>query len=55
MFVKLSEETLSKTKNNGSGNQEFMFSLKQYSFKDEQVIMILHFLQKGGKLKLSEV
>jgi len=52
--VELSGETLPKTKKSGVSNQEFKFPPKQYSFKEEQVVTIFHFLQKGNKLKLSE-
>ena len=45
---------LSGTKNNISGNQEFKFPPKVYSFKDEQVVAIFHLLYKGNKLKLPE-
>ena len=55
MSVELSGETPPKTKKSGASNQEFKFSPKQYSFKDEQVVTISHLLQKGGKLKLPEV
>ena len=51
----LSGETPLKTKKSGTDNQEFKFSSKQYSFKDEHVVTIFHLLQKGGKLKLPEV
>jgi len=55
MSVELSAETLPKIKKSSTGNQEFKFSLKQCSSKDEQVATIFHLLQKGGKLKLPEV
>ena len=53
--MELSGETPPKIKKSGIGNQEFKFPLKQYSFKDEQVVTIFHLLQKDGKLKLTEV
>jgi len=55
MSVKLSGETPPKTKKSGASNQEFKFPPKQYSFKDEQVVIIFCLLQKGNKLKLLEV
>jgi len=55
MSVELSGETPPKTKKSSTGNQEFKFPLKKYSFKDKQVVTIFHLLQKGGKLKLPEV
>ena len=54
MFVKLSGDAPLKTKKSGINNHEFKFSLKQYSFKDKQVVTIFHLLQKGNKLKLPE-
>jgi len=55
MFVELSGETSPKTQKSGASNQEFKFPSKQCSFKDEQVVTIFHFLQKGNKLKLPKV
>ena len=56
MSVELSGEPPLKTKKSGTSNQEFKFSPKQYSFKDEQVVTIVHLLQKGSnKLNLPEV
>ena len=55
MSVELSGETPSKSKKGGNSNQEFKFSPKQYSFKDEQVVIIFYLLQKGDKLKLPKV
>jgi len=52
--VELSGDTTPKAKKSGVNNQEFKFSPKQYSFKDEQVVTIFYLLQKGNKLKLSE-
>jgi len=46
----LSGDILPKTKKSGINNQEFKFPLKQYSFKDEQVVTIFYLLQKGNKL-----
>ena len=54
MTAELSGDTPPKTKKSGVKNQEFKFSPKQYSFKDEQVITIFHLHQKGNKLKLPE-
>ena len=55
MSVELSGEIPPKTKKSGTGNPEFKFLPKQYSFTDKQVVIILHLLQKGNKLKLPEV
>jgi len=44
MSVELSGDTPPKTKKSSVNNQEFKFSLKQYSFKDEQVVTIFHLL-----------
>ena len=55
MSVELSGDVHPKTKKSSANNQEFKFSSKQYSFKDKQVVTIFHLLQKGNKLKLSEV
>ena len=46
MSVKLLGEAPPKTKKSGSGNQEFKFPSKLYSFKDEQLVTIFHLLQK---------
>ena len=54
MSVELSGDAPLKPKKSSVNNQEFKFSLKQYSFKDEQVIIIFYLLQKGIKLKLPE-
>ena len=40
--VELSGDVHPKTKKSGVNNQEFKFPLKQYSFKDEQVVTIFH-------------
>jgi len=42
MSIKLSRDVPPKTKKSGVNNQEFKFPLKQYSFKDEQVVTIFH-------------
>jgi len=56
MTVELSGEAPPKQKrSNASNNQEFKFPLRQYSFKDEQVVTIFHLFNKGNKLKLPEV
>ena len=56
MDVELPGETLPKPrKSNSNNNPESKFSLKQYSFKDEQVVTIFHLLNKGNKLKLPKV
>jgi len=47
MSVELLGDTPPKTKKSGVNNQEFNFSPKQYSFKDEQVVTIFHLLKKG--------
>ena len=51
----LSGKTPPKIKKSGASNQEFKFPPKQYSFKDDQVVTIFHFLQKDNKLKLPKV
>jgi len=55
MAVELSRTTQPKQKSNTIGNQEFKFSPKVYSFKDEQVVTIFHLLHKDNKLKLPKV
>jgi len=55
MSVELSGKAPLKTEKIGASNQQFKFPLKQYSFKDEQVVTILYLLQKGNKSKLLEV
>ena len=55
MTVELSRTAQPKQKNNTNGNQEFKFSPKVYSLKDEQVVTIFHLLHKSNKLKLPEV
>jgi len=56
MDDELPGEALSKPrKSNSNNNLETKFSLKQYSFKDEQGVIIFHLLNKGNKLKLTEV
>jgi len=56
MAVELFGEAPPKQKrSNSSNNSEFKFSPKQYLFKDEQVVIIFHLLNKGTKLKLPEV
>ena len=55
MVVELSGAAQLKQKSKTSGNWEFKFSPKVYSFKDEQVVTIFHLLHKGNKLKLPEV
>ena len=42
--VELSGEAPPKTKKIDASNQEFKFPLKQYSFKDEQVVTIFYLL-----------
>jgi len=54
MSVELSGNIQSKAKKSGSSNQESKFPPKQYSFKDEQVVIIFHLLHKGNKLKLPD-
>jgi len=54
MSVELSGDVHPKTKKSGANNQEFKFPLKQYSFKDKQVVAIFHLLHKGNKLKLPD-
>ena len=54
MSVELSGGIHLKAKKSGFNNQEFKFSPKQYSFKDEQVVAIFHLLHKGNKLKLPD-
>ena len=54
MAVELSGTAQSKQKSNTNGNEEFKFSPKVYSFNDEQVVAIFHFLYKSNKLKLPE-
>jgi len=44
MSVELSGDVSPKTKKSSNNNQEFKFPLKQYSFKDEQVVTIFHLL-----------
>ena len=55
MAVELSGTAQPKQRSNTNENQEFKFSPKVYSFKDEQVVTIFHLLHKGNKLKLPEV
>jgi len=56
MAVELSEEAPPKQKrSDASNNQEFKFSPRQYSFKDDQMVTIFHLLNKGNKLKLLTV
>ena len=56
MAVELSGEAPQKKKRSStSNNQEFKFPLRQYSFKNEQVVTIFHLLNKSNKLKLTEV
>jgi len=55
MATELSGTAQPKQKSSTNGNQEFKFPPKVYSFKDEQVVTIFHFLHKGNKLKLPEV
>ena len=55
MTVELSGAAQLKQKGGTSGNQDFKFPPKVYSFKDEQVVIIFHLLHKGNKLKLPEV
>jgi len=54
MAVELSGTAQSKQKSNTNDNEEFKFSSKVYSFKDEQVVAIFHLLYKSNKLKLPE-
>ena len=54
MSVELLGDVPLKTKKSGVNNQEFKFPLKQYSFKDKQVVTIFHLLHKWNKLKLPE-
>ena len=54
MSIELSGDVHPKAKKSGVNNQEFKFPPKQYSFKDEQVVMIFHLLHKGNKLKLPD-
>ena len=54
MFVELSGDVQSKAKKSGFNNQEPKFPPKQYSFRDDQVVTILHLLHKGNKMKLPE-
>ena len=55
MAAELSGAAQPKHKDSTSGNQEFKFPPKVYSFKDEQVVTIFHFLYEDNKLKLPEV
>jgi len=44
MSVDFSRETPPKSKKSDASNQEFKFSSKHYSFKDEKVVIIFHLL-----------
>ena len=52
MSIELSGDVQSKAKKSGFNSQESKFPLKQYSFKDNQVVIIFHLLYKVNKLKL---
>jgi len=54
MSVELSGDVQSKAKKSGFNNQESKFPLKQYSFRDDQVVTIFHLLHKGNKMKLPD-
>ena len=55
MTIELSGTVPPKQKGGTSGNQEFKFPPKVYSFKDEQVVTIFYLLYKDNKVKLPEV
>ena len=55
MAVELLGAAQPKQKSSTNNNQEFKFSPKVYSFKDEQVVTVLHLPYKGNKHKLPKV